>query len=265
MKKNLGVSMISLVITIIVIIILAAVAFGSSTDTIENANFSNFTNNIAEVQNLLDQQAVTLKGIEGKNGVQRTDAQVYNYIAKGATLVDKDGKNWLTRAYAEKMHCTQLSGDAMPKVIDYELPKIKTSTQKLNSVECSYFVTKTGTVFIWPPYIYNNELYVNGDTKLVDENGNAYTPESGEVYTTYSKPSATFRFDVDGVEILVGALSVAARNSWLNDRFSGVRPIQHHIDFGDDYQDKLNDFSYPVTGSPRGWEYFVLYELASQN
>ena len=35
MKKNSGVSMISLVITIIVIIILAAVAFGSSTDTIE--------------------------------------------------------------------------------------------------------------------------------------------------------------------------------------------------------------------------------------
>ena len=183
MKKNSGVSMISLVITIIVIIILAAVAFGSSTDTIENANFSNFTNNVAEVQNLLDQQAVTLKGNEGKNGVSRTDAQVYNYLAKGATLTD-----------ASDMGCTQLKESAMPTVIDYALPQIKVSTLGSNGVKCSYFVTNEGKVFVWPPYIYENELYVNGDTKLEGK-----TPESADVYTT----SGDFTFNVGNATIKV--------------------------------------------------------------
>lgn len=205
MKKNSGVSMISLVITIIVIIILAAVAFGSSTDTIENANFSNFTNNVAEVQGLLDQQAVTLKGNEGKDGVSRTDAQVYNYIAKGATLVDTKGENWLSRAEATKLGCTQLSGEAMPTVIDYELPKIKVATLGSNGVNCSYFVTNTGKVFVWPPYIYENELYVNGDTKLVDDDGNAYLPESGEVYP--EDGDADFEFEVAGAKIVVTAVA----------------------------------------------------------
>lgn len=185
MRKNSGVSMISLVITIIVIIILAAVAFGSSTDTIENANFSNFTNNVAEVQGLLDQQAVTLKGNEGKEGVSRTDAQVYNFIAKGASLLDENTKYWLTRADATKIGCTQLSGDAMGEVIDYELPEIKVSTESANAVQCSYFVTNEGKVFVWPPYIYQDELYVNGDTKL--EGVTATDPDaSGDVYGDYT-------------------------------------------------------------------------------
>lgn len=247
MKKNLGVSMISLVITIIVIIILAAVAFGSSTDTIENANFSNFANNIAEVQNLLDQKVIALKGIEGKNGVQRTDAQVYNYVAKGATLVDKEGKNWLTRSLAEKMACTQLSGDAMPKVLDYELPEIKTSTIYTNSVKCSYFVTKNGTVFVWPPYIYNNELYVNGDTKLVDENGNAYTPESGEVYTEIASESSDlrkrFKFQVNNVEIVVAAIGIP-KNSEVFVRLLSEQG--HHICFQDNTKNNFGIQYSPV-------------------
>ncbi len=182
MKKNSGVSMISLVITIIVIIILAAVAFGSSTDTIENANFSNFTNNVAEVQGLLDQQAVTLKGNEGKEGVSRTDAQVYNFLAKGATTFEDNTKYWLTRADASAIGCTQLSGDVMETVIDYELPPIKVSTSGANAVECSYFVTNEGKVFVWPPYIYEDNLYVNGDTQLPGVTATTPTNASGDVY-----------------------------------------------------------------------------------
>lgn len=202
MKKNSGVSMISLVITIIVIIILAAVAFGSSTDTIENANFSNFTNNVAEVQGLLDQQAVTLKGNEGKDGVSRTDAQVYNFIAKGATTLPDNTKYWLTRADATKIGCTQLSGEVMETVIDYKLPTIKVSTSGANSVECSYFVTNEGKVFVWPPYIYEDELYVNGDTKL--DGVTATNPKaSGDVY------ESTYTFKVGNANISVSATAIS--------------------------------------------------------
>lgn len=224
MRKNSGVSMISLVITIIVIIILAAVAFGSSTDTIENANFSNFTNNVAEVQGLLDQQAVTLKGNEGKDGVSRTDAQVYNFLAKGATLLDDNTKYWLTRADASAIGCTELSGDAMGEVIDYELPVIKVSTSGANSVECTYFVTSTGKVFVWPPYIYEDNLYVNGDTMLVDDS-NAPIIASAEDCAAYGD---TFDFEIDGVEINItkDAVSIADTDApdiqYANDATSPV-------------------------------------------
>ncbi len=193
MKTNKGVSMISLVITIIVIIILAAVAFGSSTDTIENANFSNFTNDIAEVQNLLTEKAVTLRGTEGQNGTARTDAQVYNFIAKGATTLENGEDYWLSRSEANGLACTQLSGDVMKEVIDYELPEIKVATNGQNSVKCSYFVTNTGKVFVWPPYIYQDELYVNGDTKI-----------SGDAKDNFEAVfKSGYDFTVDDVKIIV--------------------------------------------------------------
>ena len=169
---------------------------------LENAKFSNFVNNVAEVQALLDMEAVTLKGNEGMNGIARTDAQVYNYVAKGATVSDITGDNWLSRASAQYMDCTQLKESAMEDVIDYALPQIKVSTLNSSSVKCSYFVTNEGEVFVWPPYIYENQLWVNGDTKLVSENG-AYTPDSKEVY------SDGFTFEVGNTTIKVSNMSDA--------------------------------------------------------
>lgn len=236
MKKNSGVSMISLVITIIVIIILAAVAFGSSTDTIENANFSNFTNNVSEVQGLLDQQAVTLKGNEGKEGVSRTDAQVYNYIAKGATVVDEDGTAWLSRAHANSLAATKLSGDVMEKVIDYALPEIKVSTASSNSVKCSYFVTNEGKVFVWPPYIYENELYVNGDTKI-----EGATADSGEgVY------SGTVSFKVGNATINVVTTAIPGNQADLETAITNNASI-YYVDGTD--------------ATPQGAESNYLYTL----
>lgn len=247
MRKNSGVSMISLVITIIVIIILAAVAFGSSTDTIENANFSNFTNNVAEVQGLLTEKAVTLKGESGKDGVQRTDAQVYNYIAKGATLTDTDGKNWLTRADAESMACTQLKEAAMEEVIDYKLPEIKVSTYGSNNVKCSYFVTNEGKVFVWPPYIYQNELWVNGDTKVANATtGVAYSPDSGESYA--GDKSVSFKVG-NAVITIDAAANVPATSDAVKD-FTSTATI-FYTDGGSN-------------ASPIGREANVLFELAGQ-
>ncbi len=263
MKKNLGVSMISLVITIIVIIILAAVAFGSSTDTIENANFSNFVNNIAEVQNLLDQKVVALKGTEGKNGVQRTDAQVYNYIAKGATtLNDTEGKYWLPRGYAAKLECTRIEPDTSKEAIGYELPKIRVSTLYTNGIDCSYFVTNTGTVFVWPPYIYKDELWVNGDTKLVDENGNSYKPQSGEVYPKYEINSKCFIFNIDGLEIIVDALPRFQAGEWPETLYERLASGNcYSIYYGDN---KYNNGKWDYINKnnlPKGAESDELYDI----
>ena len=59
-----GVSLIALVITIIVVIILAAIAFGTSTRTISNANYSDYVNNIGEVRTAFHTRAMTIKGEE---------------------------------------------------------------------------------------------------------------------------------------------------------------------------------------------------------
>ncbi len=169
---------------------------------LENAKFSNFVNNVAEVQGLLTMEAITLKGNEGMKGIARTDAQIYNYVAKGATVSDITGDSWLSRASAQYMDCTQLKESAMEDVIDYALPQIKVSTLNSSSVKCSYFVTNEGEVFVWPPYIYENQLWVNGDTKLESENG-PYTPSSKEVY------SDGFTFEVGNTTIKVSDMSDA--------------------------------------------------------
>ena len=200
MKKNQsGVSLIALVITIIVVIILAAVAFGSSTDTITNANFSTFTNNLGEVRTAFQTVATTVKGEEAKNQITRTDAQVFNFVAKGGTLLSEDAQQdaWLPRALANALDCTELDKDAMEDVLDMKLPVIKVNTDLGTGREVAYFITNKGTIFVWPPYEYENELYVTDTIKLEGVKADA----ASAVYT--DDDTASYTFTVDGVEITV--------------------------------------------------------------
>ncbi len=157
MKKNQsGVSLITLVITIIVVIILAMVAFGSSTQTITNANFSNFTNNVSEVQQAISEVCTTLKGNEAAKGTERNDAQVYNYAAKGATVLDASGESWLTRGMSQDLTATYVNPDTYEEVFGRDLPNMKVNTTNGSNKLVSYFLTRTGKVFIWPPYEYTD-------------------------------------------------------------------------------------------------------------
>lgn len=84
-RKNTGVSLIALVVTIIVVIILASIAFNSSTNTVSKANYSKFVTNITEVQDALNTTTVTVKGSAMASGLEITDAQAFNYVAKTNT------------------------------------------------------------------------------------------------------------------------------------------------------------------------------------
>ena len=161
-------------------------------------------------------------------------------LARGATLVDKSGENWLSRADANDMGCTQLKPDAMAEVIDYELPAIKVSTANSNGVQCSYFVTNEGKVFVWPPYIYENELYVNGDTKIPGA-----TPESGEVYPT----TGSYSFKVGNATIKVDPTTTPAADPTTAIKATAEATIY--------YKDGDNK-------SPIGIEANGLYKLAAQ-
>ena len=250
MKKNQsGVSLIALVITIIVVIILAAVAFGSSTDTITNANFSTFTNNLGEVRTAFQTVATTVKGNEAKNQITRTDAQVFNFVAKGGTLIEDSGDQqdtWLSRSQANGLACTQLSGDAMEKVLDMKLPTIKVNTDAGTGRQVSYFVTRTGTIFVWPPYEYEGKFYVTDTITVPEEDEN-----DNRMYT------AGYTFEVDGVEITTAARATAEANTALVD--TGATQAELEALETVYYTDGANALA------PLGAEATVLYDAEAGN
>ena len=206
MKKNQsGVSMVSLVITIIVIIILAAVAFSGSQETIGRAGFSGFTTDIDSVRTAFLTEGVTsLMGEQTAANNTVSEAQAYNYLAKGATttLVPADGADhaWLSRAQANAIPCTRIEKESAKEAIGIELPERTVNTFAATGVEVSYFVTNKGDIFVWPPYARSDDglFYVN-DTITVARSGES--PISGDdeadMYT------ADFTFVVNGVEIKV--------------------------------------------------------------
>ena len=184
-KGQSGVSLIALVITIIVVIILAAIAFGTSTRTITNANYSTFTNAVGEVRTALQERVTTVKGEEAAKGRTRTDAQVYNFVAKGGDIVRQGGYNnangttvsgdisgdnnaaWLSRGAANLLSATRIEPTVIKEALGLKnLNTIKVNTDKGQGIEVSYFVTRSGDVFVWPPYEYEGKYYVN-DNKNV--------------------------------------------------------------------------------------------------
>ncbi len=216
-KGQSGVSLIALVITIIVVIILAAVAFGTSTRTITNANWSTFTNALGEVRTALQERVTTVRGQEAQQGTQRTEAQVYNYVAKGAS-----GENqWLSRDVADSLSATEINKTVIQGDLGLKnLNEIRVNTSRASRVEVTYFVTKTGEVFIWPPYEYEGEFYVNEKTKLSDY---GYTDATATTANKATSSTKTYEYKSikfsDGV--LVPIANAANPTNTINGHMSG--------------------------------------------
>ncbi|MBQ8299940.1 MAG: hypothetical protein IJX99_08860 [Clostridia bacterium] len=188
MRKNQnGVSMISLVITIIVMIILAAVAFGSSTETITNATFADFQNDITEVQQFVDTKVTSVYGNLKAEGSNVNYQQVRNYVAKGATLLEgESGENaWLPMSVSTKLAATHILPETAKAVFENELPGMTVNTANATKVPVSYFLTKSGKVFIWPPYLNESEgvYYMNKEdiVTLYVKSGDGYAPSGDPV------------------------------------------------------------------------------------
>ncbi len=170
--------MLTLMTLVSVLSVLPLMAFSSSTATISNANFANVTNSIAEVRQLVAKDFVTVKGNEASKGIIRNDAQVYNYVAKGATVTDTDGKAWIPRIMSESLSATHISPDAMKEeanevasAVSVSPSIIKVNTPNNTGIEASFFVTRNGDVFIWPPYEYDDALYVTTNQYICEESG----------------------------------------------------------------------------------------------
>ena len=174
MKNQKGVSLIALVITIIVVIILAAIAFNSSTSTIEKANYSKFTTNIGEVRDAFKRAATEFKGDEAAQGNEIINAQAYDYVAKG-------GSNSVDISTISNVPLYTVINEATAeKSIGIKLPEIKVNTPGATNVKVTYAVTSDGEVFVWPPYKYDGEYYVNDTTKLTGVSSTNTTAQSAQ-------------------------------------------------------------------------------------
>ena len=168
MKNQKGVSLITLIITIIVVIILAIIILRSGvSNTPDQASFSGFTKEMGELQDNVRLAMLSAKGDEAIRGNNRSEAQLYNFVARGgyaAISGDAEGdEKWLVQADAKAIPCTLIRKDYAKESLGMDLPVITVETTKGTNQELSFFVTPEGTVFCWPPYVYDGKSYVTAD------------------------------------------------------------------------------------------------------
>ena len=253
MKKNQsGVSMVSLVITIIVIIILAAVAFSGSQETIGRAGFSGFTTDIDSVRTAFMTESIpNLMGEQTAANSTVSEAQAYNFLAKGATtntIKDDDKAHaWLSRSQAAAIPCTRIEKGSAKEAIGIDLPVRTVNTFAATGVEVSYFVTNKGDIFVWPPYARSDDglFYIN-DTMTVKTPNNAVLVEVGGTNKTLQPGTVisgddeqfmyadSFQFDVNGVTIEIDAATeVAAADALLGNETTDdieIMPSVYYLD-----------------------------------
>ncbi|MBQ9280143.1 MAG: hypothetical protein IJ215_03765, partial [Clostridia bacterium] len=229
----------------IVVIILAAVAFGTSTRTITNANWSTFTNAVGEVRTALQERVTTVKGEQAAKGITRSDAQVYNFVAKGGDIVREGGPEnnngttvsgdvsgdvndaWISSAFANSLTATRIEPAVIKEVLGLKnLNTIKVNTPLATNREVSYFVTNKGDVFVWPPYEYEGKMYVN-ETTVVAETANTLPTGSikvGDVTVVLSgaesSPTVTARAAASATNAGSGVATVHYK-----DGSSATRPV----------------------------------------
>ena len=150
-SSSYGVSMVALVITIIVIIILVAISFGSSTSTIDNANYAKYVNNVAEVSSAVQVKAQEIKGQEAAKGNNVTDEQVYNYLAS-------NNEYFLTSDDLPSYTVIKDEGQ-----FGMSLPKMQYENEDGMMVDVQYAITSEGDIFTWPPYDHDGQLKINSD------------------------------------------------------------------------------------------------------
>lgn len=186
---------------------MAALGFGTSTRTISNANWSTFCNTVGEVRIALQIRATVKRGEEAAEGRTRSDAQTYNFVAKGGDFLEKNSEGqqtgWLSRLQAESIACTHITPDVIERIFELKyLDSVKVNTESATGVQASFFVTNKGDIFVWPPFEYDNELYVNEETQLTKVDGTPIKADSKDAAKIYK----------DGYTFKVGTVNITVSN-----------------------------------------------------
>ena len=179
-RKQKGISMISLVITIIVMIILTVVVFGSSLHVTSEADYSKYVSNLNDVSAAFSEKSLTIKGEKSAESNQKNLEQVYNYVARAGKTDDDFLLPTQIPAY------TILKDE---KQLGIDLPKLIVESATGKRMEAKYAATKSGKIFVWPPYLYEGRLYITNED-IVE------TRDS----TTITVGNETFEFELDPMD-----------------------------------------------------------------
>lgn len=138
---------------------------------VTQAQFSGFASEMGGVQECVQTAMYTAKGDEAIRGNNRTNAQLYNFVARGGyENVTENG--WLTSSEANDLVCTLIEREYAVEVLGVNLPNRRVETYQETNQQVSYYVTPKGKVFCWPPYEFDGKSYVTNDVTVKDEEGN---------------------------------------------------------------------------------------------
>lgn len=135
------------------------------------------------------------------NNDTKTLAQLYNYLARGGEKV-VDEKEVLEPNEAEEISCTLINKEYAKDTFGYAFYNLQEENVKTNyekDISRDYYITPKGTIFCWPPYVYDGKSYVNMDKKVKDIN---YKDIDGTDATNYIK-NPTVMIYIDGKIITI--------------------------------------------------------------
>ena len=144
-KRNLGISLISLIITIIVIIILAAIVIFSGMGTPEKAQLSAVISDIDNVQTAVDQAYYGLYTEKSVEGEVWTKSQLYESVATGET----ERENLAGTGIVE----INTAGMVKMNLPQYEGRKWGVAIEDIDDT------TKVGNVVLIPGFKSDNKIY----------------------------------------------------------------------------------------------------------
>ncbi len=183
--------MLSLVITIIVILILAAIAFASSTKVIDEADYSNYVNNLSEVSTFFEKTSVNMHNSDFAKEITLRNEQIYNFVAKG-------GKTEEDILFLRALPAYTIIKDEAD--IGMELPLLKVESGTGYVIPIKYATTKHGQIFTWPPYDYKEKYYIT-DMENVNNKMQSEITVGDETFTIVIDPIDGSLMDAPIIEI----------------------------------------------------------------
>ena len=218
MKKNQGISLISLIITIIVIIILAAIVIFTGFGTLSKAQLADFAQQVASLNDAALNCYAKFYGNNGLDRLSRTPEQVYYKVATGKDLVKSGDQATTTQyykmyGYAEETSASTTSAGFQPIVnngTDTVSKRLGMSLPNVRNFTNGWCITSNGQVF-------NASGFYDSDSNRTYFSANIYA--EGQIKATEVPKTLDARAKLIAEKIIAGTEgSVAITNN------TGVTP-----------------------------------------
>ena len=193
MKKNQGISLISLIITIIVIIILAAIVIFSGFGTISKAQLADYTQQVASLNEAAQNSFAKLFGNHNLDRESRTAEQIYYEVATGVDMLSGDAQanqNFKMTGYTDDSGC-----GFQPITVATAAQNVGISLPEVRNVTNGWCITSNGQVF-------NASGFYDSDSERTYFSASVYS--EGQLDATSDTTKLHARAEVIAAKIMEG-------------------------------------------------------------